>query len=59
MKLKDSWIKYLDWSMMKQTWTRAPREVKQVIWNEGYWSRGKGIFTDTYSNLTWTTKGRN
>jgi len=49
MKEKE-WWEYLDWSTMKRTWDRLPKELKQKIIAEGFWSKGKEIFEETVSS---------
>jgi hypothetical protein len=39
-----SWMKFLDWSRMKMLFEKLPKDKQQIILNEGYWSKGKGIF---------------
>ena len=51
MKEKE-WWEYLDWSTMKRTWDRLPKELKQKIIAEGFWSKGKEIFEETVSSET-------
>ena len=43
-KFEDSWIKFLDWSQMENTWKKIPEDKKKIILEEGYWSLGKGKF---------------
>jgi hypothetical protein len=38
------WWQFLDWSTMKQTWTRMPKELKLLVYEKGFWSKGKGVF---------------
>jgi hypothetical protein len=38
------WWKYLDWSTMRNTYSKLPKELQKRIFDEGYWSLGKGRF---------------
>ena len=43
-KFDESWIKFLDWSKMKNTWQLISKDKQQIILEKGYWSKGKGNF---------------
>jgi hypothetical protein len=36
----------LDWSQMKKTYYMANESLRKKIDEEGFWSLGKGIFSD-------------
>jgi len=40
------WWKYLDWSTMRNTYPKLSKELQKRIFDEGYWSLGKGRFEE-------------
>jgi hypothetical protein len=43
-QFKDSWLSLVDWSRMKNTWDQISADKQKIILEEGYWSKGKGVF---------------
>jgi len=43
-KKEAQWWQFLDWSTMEKTYAKLSKKVQKQILEEGYWSRGKGIF---------------
>jgi len=38
------WWQYLDWSRMEQTFKQLPEPRRKKIFENGFWSLGKGKF---------------
>lgn len=38
---EDSWLKFLDWSQMENTFKKLSVEKKGLVIRKGYWSLGK------------------
>jgi len=45
-KGEPEWWEYLDWSEMARTFKRLPDSLRKTILGNGYWSRGKGKFSN-------------
>ena len=55
MKIKKEaqpWWKYLDWSTMRNTYPKLSKELQKRIFDEGYWSLGKGRFEEKKAKPT-------
>ena len=46
--IEKEWWKFLDWSFMKSTYKKLPKEFQNMLLKKAYWSLGKGIFYECY-----------